>query len=122
MAAAARSLVFLTRSAPHGSIRAQEALEAVLLGAAFDQRVSLLFMDDGVHQLRRAQDTAALGVKDFARAFRALADYELEHIAVSRRCLQARGLTPGDLLIAVELLDDAQLAALLDRADVVLTA
>lgn len=120
MANDARRLVFLNRDAPHGSIRAQEALEAVLLGAAFDQRVSLLFMDDGVQQLRRGQDTAALGVKDFARAFRALADYGLEHIAVSRRCLEARGLTPGDLLIAVELLDDAQSAALLDGADVVL--
>lgn len=118
---AARSLVFLNRSAPHGSIRAQEALEVVLLGAAFDQRVSLLFMDDGVYQLKRGQDTTELGVKDFARAFRALEMYDLEHIAVSQRCLQARGLSQDDLLVTVELLDDAQIAALMDGADVVLS-
>jgi tRNA 2-thiouridine synthesizing protein C len=121
MADAARSLVCVNRRAPHGSIIAQEALEVVLLGAAFEQRVSLLFMDDGVYQLKRGQDTASLGVKDFARAFRALDLYDLERIALSRRCLEARGLNEDDLLIAVQLLDDAQIAALLDGADVVLS-
>lgn len=120
MSELARNLVFLNRAAPHGSIRAQEALEVVLLGAAFDQRVSLVFMDDGVQQLRRGQDTAALGVKDFARAFGALEMYELERIAVSGPCLRARGLSPADLLIEVQVLEDAQLAALMDGADAVL--
>ncbi len=117
----ARSVAFLNRRGPHGTIHAREALEVVLVGAAFDQRVRLVFMDDGVYQLVRGQDTTPLGVKDFARAFRALAMYEPERVVVARRCLEARGLAADDLLVEVELLDDDALAELLDGSDVVLS-
>jgi len=117
----ARSIVFLNRRAPHGTIHAKEALEVVLVGAAFDQRVRLVFMDDGVYQLKAGQDTAALGVKDFARAYRALELYEPERVVVHRASLEARGLSTADLLVEVESLDDGALAALLDATDVVMS-
>ena len=117
----ARRIVFLNRRAPHGSIHAQEALEVVLMGAAFDQRVCLVFMDDGVFQLKTGQDTSALGVKDFARAFRALEMYEPERVVVERDALEARGLTAADLMLEVEVLDGEALAALLEDSDVVLS-
>ena len=113
-----RSVAFVTRRAPHGSIFAQEALEVVLLGAAFDQRVRLVFMDDGVFQLKREQDTVGLGVKNFARAFSALPMYDLECIAVERESLQVRGLQAADLLIDVEVLDAQQIARMLEDSDV----
>ena len=40
------------RRPPHGSIFAQEGLETVLIGAAFEQSVNLLFLDDGVFVLQ----------------------------------------------------------------------
>lgn len=116
-----RSIVFLNRRGPHGSIHAQEALEVVLVGAAFDQRVRLVFMDDGVYQLMRGQDTRALGVKDFARAYRALEDYEPDRVVVEAASLEARGLTADDLMIAVEVIDTDALARLLDESDTVLS-
>lgn len=116
--ATTRSIAFVTRRAPHGSILAQEALEVVLLGAAFDQRVRLVFMDDGVFQLKRGQDTVALGVKDFARAFAALPMYDLDRIIVERESLRVRGLDLADLLIDVEVLDAQQVARILDESDV----
>ena len=116
--ATTRSIAFVTRRAPHGSIFAQEALEVVLLGAAFDQRVRLIFMDDGVFQIKRGQDTAALGVKNFARAFAALPMYDLDRIIVERESLRIRGLDPGDLLIDVEVVDAQQIARILDESDV----
>ena len=115
---ATRSIAFLTRRAPHGSIFAQEALEVVLLGAAFEQRVRLVFMDDGVFQIKRGQDTDALGVKNFARAFPALQMYELECIVVERESMRERGLGVDDLLIDVEVLDKQQIAGILDESDV----
>lgn len=118
---AARSIVFLNRRAPHGSVHAREALEAVLVGAAFDQRVRLVFVDDGVWQLKDGQDTTALGVKDFSRAWRALEMYEPERVVVERASLESRGLAAGDLMIPVEVLDSEQVAALVDASDVVLS-
>jgi len=119
--AQACSIAFVTRHAPHGSIFAQEALEVVLLGAAFEQRVRLVFMDDGVFQLKRGQETAALGVKNFARAFAALPMYELERIVVQRESLHERGLDVSDLLIDVEVLGAEQIGLMLAASDVLVS-
>ena len=50
----------INRRSPYGSIYALESLEVVLTGAAFDQAVSLVFMDDGAFQLRRGRTRVAL--------------------------------------------------------------
>ena len=41
----------MNRKAPYGTIYALESLEVVLIAAAFDQDISLVFADDGVYQL-----------------------------------------------------------------------
>ena len=51
-----KKFLYLNRKAPYGTIYAWESLEVVLIGAAFDQEVSLLFVDDGVYQLTKGQD------------------------------------------------------------------
>ncbi|MCK7492950.1 MAG: sulfurtransferase complex subunit TusD [Comamonadaceae bacterium] len=47
----AEEILFVLRHPPHGSMNAQESLDMILAAAAFDQSVSLLFLDDGVFQL-----------------------------------------------------------------------
>jgi sulfur relay (sulfurtransferase) DsrF/TusC family protein len=44
--------------APYGTVYALESLEVVLIAAAFDQDVSLSFIDDGVYQLVEGQNSA----------------------------------------------------------------
>ena len=39
-----KKLLYLNRKAPHGTIYAQEALEVVLIGSAFEQDISLVFV------------------------------------------------------------------------------
>ena len=51
-----KKFLYVNRRAPHGTVYAHEALEVVLIGAAFDQDVSLAFIDDGVFQLKKDQD------------------------------------------------------------------
>ena len=53
--------MYINRRPPHGTIYAVESLEVVLIGAAFDQAVSLAFLDDGVFQLKAGQDTSEIG-------------------------------------------------------------
>ncbi len=114
-----KKILYLNRKAPHGTIYAQEALEVVLIGAAFEQDVSLVFIDDGVFQLKKAQDTNALGVKNFSPAYRALEMYDVEKLYVDKQSLVERGLTIEDLIVPVEILETTELAALMAQQDVV---
>ncbi len=95
---ATRSFLYMNRKAPHGSVYALESLEVVLIGAAFEQDVSLAFVDDGVYQLMLNQDTAAIGSKNFSPTFKALGDYDISKIYVEAESLAARGLTREDLM------------------------
>ncbi|NNK65371.1 MAG: sulfurtransferase complex subunit TusC [Rhodobacteraceae bacterium] len=94
---ATKKILYVNRKAPHGTIYAQEALEVVLIGAAFDQDVSLAFLDDGVFQLAKRQETGEIGVKNFSQAFLALGDYEVTRLFVEKESLAERGLTVADL-------------------------
>ena len=62
-----KKFLYINRRPPHGSIYAHEALEVVLIGAAFDQDVSLAFIDDGVYQLKKNQDTSDINTKNFSK-------------------------------------------------------
>lgn len=92
-----KKFLYVNRKAPYGTIYALESLEVVLIGAAFDQDVSLAFLDDGVFQLTRGQNTEAIGVKNFSPTFRALGDYDVTKLYVERESLEERGLSEGDL-------------------------
>lgn len=93
-----KKFLYINRKAPYGSIYALESLEVVLIGAAFEQDVSLAFIDDGVYQLMNGQDTAATGIKNFSRTYKALGDYEVRKLYVERESLEERGLTLDDLM------------------------
>ncbi len=92
-----KKFLFVNRKAPYGTIYALESLEVVLIGAAFDQDVSLAFLDDGVFQLTRGQNTDGIGVKNFSPTFRALGDYDVTKLYVERESIEERGLSADDL-------------------------
>lgn len=92
-----KKFLYVNRKAPYGTIYALESLEVVLIGAAFDQDVSLAFLDDGVFQLTKGQNTDGIGVKNFSPTFRALGDYDVTKLYVEAESLAERGLTEDDL-------------------------
>jgi len=95
---ATKKMMYINRTAPHGTVYALEGLEVVLIGAAFEQKVSMVFMDDGVFQLLKGQDSGATGIKNFSPAYRALGDYDVQKLYVDQESLQERGLSLDDLL------------------------
>lgn len=121
MSGTIKKFAFINRKAPYGTIYALESLEVVLISAAFDQDVSLVFADDGVYQLKKGQATKAIGMKNFSPTYRALEGYDIEKLFVEKESMEARGLTTDDLIVDVEVLAAAELAALLDEQDVVLS-
>lgn len=116
-----KKFLFLNRKAPYGTIYALEGLEVVLISAAFDQDVSLAFIDDGVYQLAKGQQTKGLEVKNFSPAYRALEGYDIEKLYVERESLAARGLSEEDLIVDVQVLSGEELANLMAAQDVVIS-
>ena len=127
-----KRFMFVNRRAPYGSIYALEILEMVLISAAFEQHAAIVFIDDGVFQIKRGQDTKALGIKNFSPTFgvvemekqEAEEDDDIDmvwRIIVERESMEARGLDADDLIVGVEVMGADQLSALMDAQDVVLS-
>lgn len=130
-----KKFLYVNRKAPYGTVYALESLEVVLIGAAFEQDVSLLFVDDGVYQLTKGQDTGDAEMKNFSATYSALGDYDVNKIYVSKESLEERGLTLDDLLHltwededddwaekdSIRLVDAAEISAMMEEQDVVLS-
>jgi len=116
-----KKFMYVNRKAPYGSIYALESLEVVLIGAAFEQDVSVVFMDDGVFEIVKGQDTAGIEMKNFSPTYRALEMYDVEKLYVTKESLDARGLTEEDLLVDVTVMTAAELADLMEEQDVILS-
>ena len=131
---ATKKFLYINRKAPHGSIYALESLEVVLIGAAFEQDVSLAFVDDGVYQLIQGQDTSGIGTKNFSPTYKALGDYDISKIYVEQESLDMRGLSKDDLMPltyededddwaekdSIRVVSSAELADIIDQQDVIL--
>ena len=129
-----KKFVYMNRTAPYGTVYALESLEVVLIGAAFEQEVQLVFIDDGVYQLTKGQSTDGIGMKNFSKTYAALGDYDVNQIYVDEQSLTDRGLTMDDLQELVyededddwaekssmNLVSREQLATLMSEADVLL--
>ena len=117
-----KSLLIISRQAPWSGPDAREALDIVLAGGAFDLPIGLLFLDDGVWQLASRQHAATLQQKDLSANLQALSLFGVDQVFACGFSLAERGLDPQDLgLDEVQLLETAQLSALIDRYDQVIT-
>ena len=128
-----KKFMYMNRKAPYGTIYAWESLEVVLIAAAFDQDISLVFADDGVYQLMKDQNTEEVGMKNFSKTYSALGDYDIKKIYIEQESLEERGLSLEDLQdLKYEDEDDdwaekdsiilvyrAELAKVIDEQDVV---
>ena len=95
---ATKKFMYINRKAPYGTVYALESLEVVLIAAAFEQDVSLAFIDDGVYQIAKGRDTKGIGMKGFSPTYNALGDYDITKLYVERESLAERGLTEDDLM------------------------
>ncbi len=128
-----KKFMYMNRKAPYGTIYAWESLEVVLIAAAFDQDISLVFADDGVYQLMKDQNTEEVGMKNFSKTYSALGDYDIKKIYIEQESLEERGLSLEDLQglkyededddwaekDSIILVSRAELAKVIDEQDVV---
>lgn len=127
-----KKFMYVNRRAPYGTVYALESLEVVLIGAAFDQDVSLAFIGDGVYQLKAGQDSSSSEQKNFSPIYQALGDYDVTKLYVEQESLDERGLTIDDLMPltyededddwaekdSIRVVSRAEMADLMDQQDV----
>ena len=116
-----KKFMYVNRKAPYGTVYALEGLEVVLITAAFDQDVSMVFVDDGVFQIKKDQETSGVNMKNFSPTYRALEGYEVEKVYAEKESLEARGMAQEDLVIPVEILTSSEIADLMDSQDVIVS-
>ena len=127
-----KTFMFVNRKAPYGTIYALEVLETVLISAAFEQNANIVFIDDGVFQIKKGQDTKAVNMKNFSPTYRIIEEEKTDadedpdmdmvwRIIVEKESMQARGLTPDDFVVEVEVLAARELAELMERQDVIIS-
>jgi tRNA 2-thiouridine synthesizing protein C len=113
-----RKILFITRRAPYGKSTAREALDALLAASAYDQELSLLFMDDGVFQLLNNQNPKQIKQKSMSASLQALELYGIERIYCHAGSLMSRGLKKTDLILEnIELLDNIAVNSLMSQQD-----
>jgi len=116
-----KKFLFVNRKAPYGTIYALEALEVVMISAAFDQDVSLAFLDDGIFQIVKGHETTFIGMKNFSQTYRALEDFGVTKLYVERESMEARGINESDFIVPAEVISVREMAELMASQDIILS-
>lgn len=89
--------LFILNRLPHQGLALAELLDVLFTTAAFEQSVSLLFVDAGVLQLYSTQQPGSYGLKDTLAMFSALELYGVTEYYVEQESLHEYGLQLTDL-------------------------
>jgi len=116
-----KSILIINQSAPYASSKARESLDVALTCAIFEMPVSLLFMGDGVLQLLKGQQPEALQTKKHEAMLTALPMYDIDCLYVTSSDLKLHGLHSEDLAVPVNIVEQKQIASLIQQHDTVLT-
>jgi tRNA 2-thiouridine synthesizing protein C len=129
MPAPAKKILFILRNTPYGSSRAQEGLDAIFAASVFDQQVTALFMDEGIWQLHRYQQSHGVQHniphidehKNIAAQLESFPLYDINSVYVDHAALKRFNIPKQELILEPELVNDKAIRALIATHDVVLT-
>ena len=113
--------LFLLRQSPYGSTLAREALDMALATAAFDQKVQLVFLNDGVYQLIENQQAEIKQRKNISKTLDALSLYEIDEIYADTSSIKDRGLETSQLANGIQTINSQQISTLIEQADAVMS-
>jgi len=111
-------ILLISRHSPYGSSLAKEALDAALAASAYDQDLSILFMDDGVFQLLHNQAAEDIHQKSFSSMLAALHLYGIETLFVHSESLAQRKITMEELAVdQIQAVNNTQIGELFSQQD-----
>ena len=112
-------ITFISRNAPYGRNRANLCLDMALACAVYEQDVNYVFLDDGVYQLLKGQDGAAILNKTLGNALETLALYGIENAYADQQSLKKRGIDIAALLPGMQLIESDTISKLIENSDTV---
>lgn len=115
-------MLFILRQSPHDTVYAQETLDILLMASTYNHAITLLFLDDGVFQLKTQQDTKEINIKNFTTAYKALSLYDIDNIYVAETALAERQLTASDLIPTISILTHQEIIELMSKYDIIFNA
>ncbi|MEI7840557.1 MAG: sulfurtransferase complex subunit TusC [Methylococcaceae bacterium] len=114
-----KNFLFVLRKPSYDGIYVQEMLDIILTTAAFEQNVSVLFLDDAVFHLKTNQNAQNSGYKNTATLFEILPTMDVNDIFIETESLVERGLQTERLTQSVQLKSRATIADFMAQFDVV---
>lgn len=91
---------------PYGSWGGRESLDMAFSLAAFDQPVSLLFIDSGVLWLKQGQNPQGIHQKSVERNLAAAGIFGVESVLADKAACQRFGLSDVTLIEGVNLIEN----------------
>lgn len=113
-------MVFLNRKPPCGTNAAKASLDIALTAAAFEQAVVLAFIDDGVYQLVKNQQTDIALSADMSSLLGQVTQFDIDVLIAEKESLKLRGLKSSQLLSNVKILGTDDIKDLLHQANQVI--
>lgn len=114
-----RRFLFLLRRPPQGGVIDSELFDQMLTLAAFDQAITVLFVDDGVYRLTR-ETGEPVPTMEPAGLLELLAFYDIESIWVEEESLVQRDMNLDEARLSVRTILREDVAGLLARHDAIL--
>jgi tRNA 2-thiouridine synthesizing protein C len=114
-----KRFLFVLRKPSYDGLYVQEMLDIILTTAAFEQEVSVLFLDDAVFHLKANQNSQNSGYKNTATLFEILPTMDVNDIFVETESLIERGLKADMLTQSVQLKSRATIVDFMAQFDVV---
>lgn len=94
-------------------------MDALLAAAIFDQKISVIFMGDGVLQLRGNQ--LPVSGRNQMKMLQSLSMYDIDQIFVQSSALRERGMTHEDLNILCTAVSDHAIHQMISAASHILS-
>ena len=116
-----KKVAVLMRKAPYGSVYTAEGFRSVMGVGIFEMDAALIFVEDGVYALVKDQNPEKLDMQPLGEGFPMLPEFGVNGFYVHQPSLEERGLSVDDLVMEVQLIDNAGLAELLAEHGAVLS-
>lgn len=112
-----KNILCVIQQPPYLGNRIFEALDAMLVAAAFEQQVSLLFRGEGVTALMT--DQAPRNQRNLGKILLSLETYEIDQIYVDAAALAVRKIDSADCVIEAQAITSQEIGELMNSQDMV---
>ena len=97
-----KNILIIHTSSALNSLDGKEGLDMSLIFGSYEQKVSVLFYQQGVFQTLTKQNPESVGQKDYLAAIKSLDIYDIEQVFACQQSLQDFGFGESKLIENIE--------------------